>query len=119
MANQSESNSAISLPQENPASMDGGKLDTADHQIVKLLQKAVDATETNSRQALERSERELHAAQTRIAELEALVQHYREKSVRAEVWLNEILTEIEDRLIRAPEEKRRQMSRCATLSFDQ
>jgi hypothetical protein len=56
MANQSESNSAISLPQENPASRDGGKSDTADHLIVKLLQTAVGAAETNSRQALERSE---------------------------------------------------------------
>jgi cell fate (sporulation/competence/biofilm development) regulator YmcA (YheA/YmcA/DUF963 family) len=119
MANQSESNSAIPLRQENAASMDGGKLDTADHLIVKLLQKAVGAAESNSRQALEGAENELQVAQTRIAELEALVQHYREKSERAEDWLNEILTEIEDRLIRAPEEKRRQMSRCATLSFDQ
>jgi hypothetical protein len=111
MANQSESNSAIPLPQENPASMDGGKSDTADHRMVKLLQTAADATESNSRQALEGAENEFHVAQTRIAELEALLQHHREKSVRAEVWLNEILTEIEDRLIRAPEERRRQMSR--------
>jgi cell fate (sporulation/competence/biofilm development) regulator YmcA (YheA/YmcA/DUF963 family) len=51
------------------------------------------------------------AAEDRIAELEAEVQHYREKSERAEDWLRQISTEIEDRLINQPEEKRRQMSR--------
>jgi hypothetical protein len=43
--------------------------------------------------------------------LEAEVQHYREKSERAVDWLRQISTEIEDRLINQPEEKRRQMSR--------
>jgi hypothetical protein len=37
-----------------------------------------------------------------IAELEAEVQHYREKSERAEEWLRKISMEIEDRLINQP-----------------
>jgi cell fate (sporulation/competence/biofilm development) regulator YmcA (YheA/YmcA/DUF963 family) len=108
MANQSES--ANLLPQDNAASTDGGQLDTASRVILKLLQKAAGVAEANSRQALQRAEHELHAAHNRIAELEALVEHYREKSERAEDWLNEILTEIEDRLINAPKAKRPQIS---------
>jgi cell fate (sporulation/competence/biofilm development) regulator YmcA (YheA/YmcA/DUF963 family) len=110
MANQSEPKSTIPLAQDTGAPMDGGQLDTASRVILKLLQKAAGAAEANSRQALQRAEHELHAAHNRIAELEALVQHYREKSERAEDWLNEILTEIEDRLINAPKAKRLQIS---------
>ena len=105
MTNPSESASAIPLPQENATSIDGGQLDTASRMILKQLQKAAGAAEGESRRALQRAEHELHAAQKRIAELESLVQHYREKSERAEDWLNEILTEIEDRLINTPKAK--------------
>jgi chromosome segregation ATPase len=110
MANQSEPESTIPLARDTGAPMDGGQLDTASRVILKLLQKAAGAAEANSRQALQRAEHELHATHNRIAELEALVQHYREKSERAEDWLNEILTEIEDRLINAPKAKRLQIS---------
>ena len=82
--------------------------------IIKLLHKAAGAAEANSRQALETAQKlssQLRAAEDRIAELEAEVQHYREKSERAEEWLRKISMEIEDRLINEPEEKRRQMSR--------
>jgi cell fate (sporulation/competence/biofilm development) regulator YmcA (YheA/YmcA/DUF963 family) len=109
MANQSEPESLIPRPRNNATSMDGGQLDTASRVILKLLQKAAGAAEANTRQALQRAEHELHAAQNRIAELEALVQHYREKSERAEDWLNEILTEIEDLLLNAPKAKRLQI----------
>jgi hypothetical protein len=54
---------------------------------------------------------QLRTAEDRIADLEAEVQLYREKAERAEEWLSKISTEIEDRLIGEPEEKRRQMSR--------
>ena len=109
MANQSKPESAIPLAQDTVAPVDGGQFDSAGHVILKLLQKAAGAAEANSRQALQRAEHELHAAQYRIAELEALVQHYREKSERAEGWLNEILTEIEDLLLNAPKAKRLQI----------
>ena len=89
-------------------------MNSAGQAILKLLHKAADAAEANSRQALETAQRlssQLHAAQDRIAELEAELQLYREKADRAEEWLRKISMEIEDRLINQPEEKRRQVSR--------
>ena len=109
MGTQSVSESAIQPPQDNVASMDGDQLD-AGRVILKLLQKAVGAAEANSQGALQRAEHVLHAAQNRIAELEALVEYYRDKSERAEDWLNQILTVIEDRLINEPKGKRLQIS---------
>ena len=74
------------------------------------LHAAADETETDSRRSLEAAQRlshQLHAAQDRIAELEAEVRLYREKAERAEVWLSRISNEIEDRLSDEPEEKQR------------
>jgi len=113
MAIQSESVSAIPLAQHSAASIDGGRFDAAAHVILKLLHKTAGAAEANTRRVLARSEQlsnELHAAHNRITELEGEIQHYREKSERAEEWLRKISTEIEHRLIDQPEEKRRQMS---------
>lgn len=106
----SQSESEIVLGQDSTALSDGSQLDSAGHVILALLHKAAGAAEANSRRALERAEQELHAAQNRIAELEALVEYYRDKSERAEDWLNQILTEIEDRLINEPKAKRLQIS---------
>jgi cell fate (sporulation/competence/biofilm development) regulator YmcA (YheA/YmcA/DUF963 family) len=114
MADQSESESAISLAQEGAALNDRGQLDSAGQAILKLLHKAAGAAEANSRRALETAQNlssQFRAAEDRIAELEAEVRHYLEKSERAEEWLRKISTEIEDRLINEPLEKRRQMSR--------
>jgi hypothetical protein len=114
MANYSEFQAANSQRQDEPASNDGGQLDTAGQAILKLLHRAAGAAEANSRQALETAQRlssQLHAAQDRIAELEAELQLNREKADRAEEWLSKISIEIENRLINQPEEKRRQMSR--------
>jgi cell fate (sporulation/competence/biofilm development) regulator YmcA (YheA/YmcA/DUF963 family) len=111
MGTQSEPESAIPRSRDIAGSMDGGQLDSADHAILKLLQKAVGAAEANSQGALQRAAHELDAAQNRIAELKREVQHYREKSERAEDWLRKISMEIEDRLINEPEETGRQMSR--------
>jgi cell fate (sporulation/competence/biofilm development) regulator YmcA (YheA/YmcA/DUF963 family) len=114
MANYSESESAISRGQDGSASNDAGQLDSAGQAILKLLHKAAGTAEANSRKALETAQRlssQLHTAQERIAELEREVQHYREKSERAEEWLSKISAEIEDRLINQPQEKRRQVSR--------
>jgi hypothetical protein len=88
-------------------------LDSAGQAILKLLHKAAGAAEANGRRALGTTQKlssELRAAEHRIAELEAEVQHYREKSERAEVWLSKISAEIEDRLINEPVERRRQGS---------
>src|SRR6516164_438820 len=114
MANQSESESAISLAHDGAASNDGGQLDSAGQALLKLLHKAAGAAEANSRQALETAQRlssQLHAAQDRIAELEAELHLSHDRADRAEEWLRKISIEIEDRLINEPEERRRQISR--------
>ena len=82
--------------------------------ILDLLHTAADKAETDSRQALETAQRlssQLRAAQDRIAELEAELQLNRDRANRAEEWLSKISTEIADRLIKQPEEKRREVSR--------
>jgi cell fate (sporulation/competence/biofilm development) regulator YmcA (YheA/YmcA/DUF963 family) len=114
MASHSSSEFAIPRDEDVAASNDATQLDSAGQAILKLLHKAAGAAEANSRRALETAQKlssQLRAAEDRIAELEAEVQHYREKSERAEDWLRQISTEIEDRLINQPEEKRRQVSR--------
>jgi hypothetical protein len=114
MANHSASQSAISRGQDSTASNDSNQLDSAGQAILNLLHRAAGAAEANSRKALETAQNlssQLRAAEDRIVELEAKVQHYRGKSERAEEWLSQISTEIEDRLINQPEEKRRQVSR--------
>ena len=114
MADYPEFQSANSHGQDSSASIDGGQLDSAGQAILKLLHKAAGTAEANSRQALETAQRlsnQLRAAQDRIAELEAELHLSRERAERAEEWLIEISTEIEDRLINEPEETRRQMSR--------
>ena len=109
MAIQSES-----VAQERAATSDDDQLESAGQAILKLLHKAAGATEANSRQALATAQKlasQLRAAEDRIAELEAEVQHYRGKSERAEDWLHKISAEIEDRFIQPVVEKRREVSR--------
>jgi chromosome segregation ATPase len=113
MADYFQSESTISRGEDGAASKDASQLDSAGQAILKLLHKAADTAEANSRQALETAQRlssQLRAAEDRIAELEAEVLQYRERAERAEKWLRKISTEIEDRLINQPEE-RRQVSR--------
>src|SRR4029078_11106865 len=94
------------------ASSDVGQLYSAGQAILKLLHMAAGAAEANSRRALDTAQTlasRLRAAEDRIAELEAEVHHYREKSDRAEEWLRKISMEIEARLISEPDDKRQQM----------
>ena len=105
------SETVVAFPPANdatPGSVD--KLDRAGQTILKLLHKAADVAEQNSRHALDMAQKlshQLRAAEDRIAELEAEVELYREKSDRAEQWLHKVYTEIEERFIRHAEEKRR------------
>jgi cell fate (sporulation/competence/biofilm development) regulator YmcA (YheA/YmcA/DUF963 family) len=114
MADFSQSESTVSRGEDMAASKDASQLDSAGQAILRLLHKAADAGETNSRQAFETAQKlssQLRAAEDRIAELEAEVQQYRERAERAEKWLRKISMEIEDRLIKQTEERRRQVSR--------
>jgi hypothetical protein len=86
------------------------QLDKAGQTILRLLHKAAGVAEANSKHALDMAQKlshQLHSAEDRIAELEAEVRLYQEKSDRAELWLHKVYTEIEERFIRQPEEKRR------------
>ena len=98
---------------KSAASNDGDQLDAAGQAILKLLHKGAGVAEANSQRALEREQElshQLRAATDRIVKLEAEVQLYREKAERAEHWLNKILTEVEERLMRQAQEGRRRMS---------
>jgi hypothetical protein len=89
---------------------DADQLDTAGQTILRLLHKAAGVAEENSRHALDVAQKlshQLRAAEDRIAELEVEVELYRDKADRAEQWLHKVYTEIEERFIRRPEEKRR------------
>jgi hypothetical protein len=89
------------------------QLDKAGQTILQLVQKAADASEQNSRHALDMAQKlshQLRASEDRIAELEADVTVYRERAERAEQWLHRVYTEIEDRFLRQ-EGGRRSMQR--------
>jgi ABC-type enterochelin transport system substrate-binding protein len=78
------------------------KLDRAGQTILQLLNRAASVAEENSRNAIEVAQgfsHQLHAAEDRIAELEAEVATYRQKAERAEQWLHRVYTEIEDRFL--------------------
>ena len=114
MTSHSSSEYAIPRLEGVAASSDTHQLDSAGQAILKLLHKAAGTAEANSRKALETAQKlssQLRAAEDRIAELEGEVEQYRERAAYAEEWLRKISMEIQDRLINAPEEKRRQMSR--------
>ena len=71
--------------------------------ILELLHKAAGVAEANSQHAVEMAQQishQLRAAEDRIAELEADVGMYRERSERAEQWLHTVYTEIENRFLR-------------------
>jgi hypothetical protein len=114
MSNQSESESANSRNLDGGASNDCSQLDSAGQTILQLLHKAAGVAEANSKHALDMAQKllhQLHAAEARIAHLESEVQRYRDKAERAEEWLRKVYTEIEEWLIRQPQEKLQRMSR--------
>jgi predicted nucleic acid-binding Zn-ribbon protein len=88
---------------------DADQLDKAGQTILQLLHKAAGVAEENSRHALETAQKlshQLRAAEDRIAELEAEVTAYQERTERAEQWLHRVYTEIEDRFLRQDDGRR-------------
>ena len=122
MANHSSSEFAIPHGEDGTATKAVNQLDSAGQAILSLLHKAADAAEANSQQAFETAQKlsnQLRAAEDRIAALEAELQLNRDRADRAKGWLKKISTEVEDRLIKTPEEKRREVSqrlKSSTLS---
>ena len=109
-AYESESVVPFAPSAKSASSSDASQLDSAGQAIMRLLHKAAGVAEANSQQALDMAQKlshELRAAEGRIAELEADAQTYQERAERAEQWLHKIYTDVEERFIKRPEEKRR------------
>ena len=89
---------------------DGGdQLDTAGRTILQLVQRAAGVAEENSRHALGMAQKlsdQLRGAEDRIAELEAEVTAYQQRTDRAEQWLHRVYTEIEDRFLQQSDKPR-------------
>jgi hypothetical protein len=109
-AYESESVVPFAPTAKNAISSDASQLDSAGQAIMRLLHKAAGVAEANSQHALDMAQKlshELRAAEDRIAELEADARTYQERAERAEQWLHKIYTDVEERFIKRPEEKRR------------
>ena len=74
-----------------------GEIDQAGQALLQLLQQSAEALEQDQRQTLETAQRigeQVRAARDRIAELEREIADHRERSDRAEEWLDTIQCEI-------------------------
>src|SRR5271169_5770076 len=110
IAHESESVVPFAPAARSGGSNDADQLDTAGQTILRLLHKAAGVAEANSRYALDVAQKlshQLRAAEDRIAEPEAEVRIYQDRTERAEQWLHKIYIEVEERFIRRSEEKRR------------
>jgi molecular chaperone GrpE (heat shock protein) len=102
----SQSEPIVSRGENGAALNDATQLDSAGEAILKLLHRAADVADANSRQASDTAQKlanQLREAERQIAKLQAEVQRYRDRSERAEQWLRRIYKDIEDRLIRQPD----------------
>jgi hypothetical protein len=73
-------------------------LDQAGQTVLGMLQQAAVAASENCQQALDVAQKlslQLRAAEDRIKDLEADVQHYQERAARGEEWLLHIAKDIE------------------------
>ena len=79
-------------------------LELAGNAILGLVDRAADIAETDLREAREVAEKladQLRAAQNLINELEASVRYYQDWKNRAEKWMHQISSEIEQRFFGA------------------
>ena len=96
-------------PASKSARDDADQLDKAGQTILQLLQNAANVAEEDSRRARDMAQKlshHLHAAEDRIAELEAEVGMYQDKADRAEQWLHRVYTELENRFLRQDDGRR-------------
>jgi hypothetical protein len=92
---------------ESPATY---QLDRAGQMILSMLHNAANFAEGNYQHALDTAQKlshQLHAAEARIAELEAVGQTCQERAERAEQWLHRVYAEIQDRFLRQDQNARR------------
>ena len=104
-----ESNVIPLAPASKSARDDADQLDKAGQTVLQLLQSAANVAEEDSRRARDMAQKlshHLHAAEDRIAELEAEVGMYQDKADRAEQWLHRVYTELENRFLRQDDGRR-------------
>ena len=97
------------VPASKSVRDDADQLDKAGRTILQLLHSAANVAEEDSKRARDMAQKlshHLHAAEDRIAELEAEVGMYQDKADRAEQWLHRVYTEIEDRFLRQDDGRR-------------
>jgi DNA repair exonuclease SbcCD ATPase subunit len=98
-------------PKEKSAGSDAQIVDRAGNAILGLVSRAADAAAADLQEAREVAEKladqlraaqdQLRAAHDQINTLKADVRHYQERSSRAEKWLQQISSEIEQRFFDA------------------
>ena len=89
------------VPKEWP-NRHGAQVEEVGQAIVTKIQRAADLSNENCDRALALAHKlsmDLRAAEDRINQLEAEVQLFRDRSARAEGWLQTIYKEIEEKLI--------------------
>ena len=77
-------------------------LDRAGHAVLGLVNRDARTAEADLQAAREVAEKltdQLRAAQSQINELEASVRYYRERTERAEKWMNQISSEVQQRFL--------------------
>jgi septal ring factor EnvC (AmiA/AmiB activator) len=87
-------------PKARNAGTEADQLDRAGHVILELISRAANTTEADLRAAREAAEKladQLKAANNQINELTASLRYYQDRTERAEKWLYQISSEIEQR----------------------
>jgi chromosome segregation ATPase len=110
MTGQTVDNSAVVryAPQAKNRDPETDQLDRAGHAILGLVNRAADTTEADLRAARAAAEKladQLRAANNQINELTANLRYYQERTDRAEKWLFQISSEIEQRFFGADDDR--------------
>jgi predicted nucleic acid-binding Zn-ribbon protein len=106
MSGPNADNSAVVpyAPRAKSRDTEADQLDRVGHAILGLVSRAADTTEADLRAAREVAEKladRLRAANNQINELDANLRYYQARMERAEKWLHQISSEIEQRFFGA------------------
>jgi len=91
---------APSKTYRNEGREEGDPVDRSGQAIISLLQQAAETANSNCDRAMELAHKlsmQLRAAEERIRELEGDVNHYHDRTQRAEKWLARIYKDIEEK----------------------
>jgi DNA repair ATPase RecN len=97
-------------PRSAARSDPGDRVESVGQKILELLNQAAEDAASNARHALDVTEkfsRQLQIAEKRLNDLEADLRHYRDRAERAEKWLNNISSEIEQKFFGSADRARR------------